>query len=186
MIRRNPGLPTIISIHDYLSNAGERRASPAIDHHAVDPEDNNPQIVWDKLISHHDQIFMVLCGHQYAQAMRIDANRHGHKVYQILSDYQGRNQTAKDAGATMSRGQGIGDGWMRLMTFDMAAPTPLVRVHTYSTHYKRLGSHTPTYAAWYKAQEKPQLSDAAFLGTDDFTIDLDDFRARFDRTARTR
>ena len=77
VIRRHSALPTIVSTHDYLGNAGERRANPAIDHHAVDPQDNSPQVVWDKLISQHDQIFMVLCGHQYAQAMRVDANRHG-------------------------------------------------------------------------------------------------------------
>ena len=86
----------------------------------------------------------------------------------------------------MSHGQGIGDGWMRLMSFDMAAPMPVVRVRTYSTHYKKLSSQTPTYAAWYKADEKPQLGDTDYLNTDEFAINLDDFRTRFDRTARIR
>ena len=36
------------------------------------------------------------------------------------------------------------------------------------------------YADWYKAGEQPQLSDDAFHNTDDYTLALEDFRARFD------
>lgn len=184
VIKRHPGLPTIISTHDYLDTSGARRSNPTIDNHAVDPIDNNPEMVWEKLVSRHDQIFMVLCGHQHAQAFRTDDNRAGHKVYQILSDYQSRWQTGKEAGAKLQQGEGIGDGWMRLMTFDMAPATPVVRVRTYSTHYQKLSSATPDYAAWYKPDEKPKLSDADFLAGDEFGIDLTDFRARFDKTAK--
>lgn len=180
VIRRFPGLPTIISTHDYMNKEGERRANPHIDAAAVDSQDNSPEMLWDKLISQHDQIFMVLCGHQHGQAVRVDRNNAGHNVYQILADYQDRAQTAKDAGLSPNPLLGIGDGWMRLMEFDMSAATPVVRVKTYSTHYKSRSTETPQYAAWYKAQEKPQLSDEAFHREDDFTVELADFRARFD------
>lgn len=184
VIKRYPGLPTIISMHDYLDTAGRRLANPIIDNSVIDPEDNSPQMMWDKLISQHDQIFMVLCGHEHAQAYRVDDNRFGHKVYQILSDYQGRSQTLKDAGGKVGPLEGIGDGWMRLMTFDMAAPTPLVKVKTYSTHYKKSSVETAQYADWYKAHEKPKLTDAQFNAGDDFSIALDDFRTRFDKSAK--
>lgn len=131
MIRRHAGLPTIISTHDYLDTKGRRQPNPVIDNAAIDPEDNSPQMVWDKFISQHDQIFMVLCGHQHAQAFRSDYNRFGHRVYQILSDYQSRNQTYKDAGGKAEHLPGVGDGWMRLMIFDMAAETPTISVKTY-------------------------------------------------------
>lgn len=183
VMRRHPGLPTIISTHDFLNTSGERLPNPMIDHPAVDPQDNNPQMIWDKLISRNDQIFMVLSGHQHAQAMRTDDNRFGHKVYQILSDYQARWQTGKDAGAKLQRGEGIGDGWMRLMTFDMAPETPVVKVRTYSTHYQKLSSEAPDYANWYRADEQPQMTDAQFLAADEFSIDLKDFRARFGKAA---
>jgi len=111
--------------------------------------------------------------------LRVDDNRFGHKVYQVLADYQDRKQSAIDAGATLSPGLGIGDGWMRLMTFDFSAAIPRVTVRTYSTHYGQDSAQTEKYAAWYKAQEKPKLSDADFLAQDDFSIDLTDFRARF-------
>jgi hypothetical protein len=184
VIRRFRGLPTIISTHDYLNTAGERRPNPSIDAAALDPQDNSPEMVWQKLISQHDQIFMVLCGHQHGQTVRVDRNRDGKNVYQILADYQSRGQTAKDAGISDIRTPGVGDGWMRLMEFDMSGTVPLVRVRTYSTHYKRNSIDTPQYARWYKAKEKPELSDEAFHREDDFQLRLTDFHARFDRHGR--
>lgn len=179
VIKKYPGLPTIISTHDYMNNDGERVPNPIIDNHAVDSDDNTPQMVWDKLISQNDQIFMVLCGHEHGQAFRVDDNRYGHKVYQILADYQDRHQTAIEAGVKAGPENGIGDGWMRFLRFDMAGATPTVHVRTYSTHYKKQSVDTPEYAAWYKAHEKPKMSDADFHGQDDFKFDLTDFQTRF-------
>ncbi len=186
VIKRYPGLPTIITTHDFLDVTGARLPNPIIDNHAVDPNDNTPQMVWDKLISQNDQIFLVLCGHEHGQAFRTDDNRYGHKVYQILGDYQDRAQTALDAGLKANPMLGIGDGWMRLMTFDLDAPVPTVHVHTYSTVYKKESQDTADYARWYKAHEKPNLSDEAFHATDDYRFDLTDFRTRFAGAALAR
>jgi len=56
----------------------------------------NRQAVWDKFISQNDQIFLVLCGHNWSSTtvtgvsngenLRIDNNAFGHPVYQVLSD----------------------------------------------------------------------------------------------------
>lgn len=186
VIARYPGLPTLISTHDYLDTQGRRLANPLIDNHAADPLDNDPQRVWDKFISQHDQIFLVLCGHEHAQARRNDKNRYGHEVHQLLSDYQSRAQTALDAGVSPDPALGIGDGWMRLMQFDLNAEVPTVKVSTYSTHYRRLSIDTPQYAQWYKAHEQPQLSDADFHAGDDFMLQLSDFRQRFKALPVTR
>ncbi len=183
VVRKYPGLPTIISMHDYLDNEGHRVPNPIIDNSAVDPEDNSPQMIWDKFISQHDQIFMVLCGHEHGQFFRVDDNNAGHKVYQILSDYQDRKQTAVDAGAKLGIGMGIGDGWMRFMDFDMAPAIPVVTVSTYSTWYQKQSAALPEYASWYKSAEKPHLSDEQFLDQDNFSFDLTDFRARFGKPA---
>ena len=125
VIKRFPGLPTIVSTHDYLNTAGQRLANPIIDNSVVDPEDRSPQMVWDKLISQHDQIFLVLCGHEHGQAFRSDPNQFGHIVYQVLSDYQDRGQTASGASSKTSAKPRIADGWLRLMRFDMGPKTPV-------------------------------------------------------------
>ena len=36
-----------------------------------------------------------------------------------------------------------------------------------------------TYAAWYKPAERPDETDAQFLASDEFELELRDFRARF-------
>ncbi|WP_202626722.1 metallophosphoesterase family protein [Steroidobacter agaridevorans] len=172
-------LPTSVS----NANASFSWPNPIIDASAADPQDNSPQMVWDKLIGQHDQIFLVLCGHEHGQVLRTDDNKFGHDVYQVLADYQDRGQTAKDAGVKSAYPVGIGDGWLRLMTFDLGGATPVIQVRTYSTHYKKHSTESPSYAQWYKAQEKPKLSDEEFLRQDEFRIELSDFRARFGKPA---
>lgn len=47
MVKRYAGLPTIVSTHDFLSSAGERRPASVIDSQAVDPlHNNNPNMIW--------------------------------------------------------------------------------------------------------------------------------------------
>lgn len=186
VIEKHKGLPTIVSTHDYLSGKGKREPNQIIDGNAVDPIHNTPEMVWEKLVSQHDQIFLVLCGHQHGQAWRVDDNAAGNPVWQVLADYQDRGQTAKDAGVNSPGWPvGIGDGWMRLMTFDFSAPEPVLRVATYSTHYDQLSRETPDYAAWYKAGEQPAMSDEAFHDADDYVLTLEDFRTRFDASSGT-
>ena len=106
-IDRNPGIPTFISTHDYLNRHGERLPS-GMDLALIDPtEHNSSEELWQNFISQNDQIFMILSGHQPGQALRIDNNIAGNKVYQILADYQLRGQAGLDAGqpvATSGRG----------------------------------------------------------------------------------
>lgn len=178
VIADHAGLPTIISTHDYLNPRGERQPAAGMDLALVDPEDNNSaEEIWRELISPTDQIFMVLSGHQPGQALRIDTNDFGHEVYQILADFQLRGQAAVDAGAPL--GQGIGDGWHREMTFDLGDENPTVAVRTYSTHYDAYASDLTTYADWYKSREQPQMTDEQFVAADEYTINLNDWRARF-------
>ena len=180
----NLGLPTIFTTHDYLSVAGERKANPIVDLARVDPtQHNSAEQMWQKLYSQHDQIFLVLCGHQHGQSHRVDDNVNGVPVIQILADYQDRGQVGLDAGQPKSRltrqAEAIGDGWFRLMDFDLNADKPSVAVKTYSPHYAKFSGDEANYVAWYKEHEHPELSDEAFLQTDDFVLDLGDFHTRF-------
>lgn len=181
VIEAHKGLPTIVSTHDYLDTRGRRLPNPIIDGNKVDPQDNSPQMIWDKFLSQHDQIFLLLCGHEHGQAIRTDANKFGNQVYQVLADYQDRGQTAIDAGVTGRGGYpvGIGDGWMRLMEFDFTGKDPVIKVRTYSTHYKKLSGEVKQYAKWYRDHEDPGMKDKDFYREDDFTIALTDWTKRF-------
>jgi hypothetical protein len=61
----------------------------------------------------------------------------------------------------------------------MGLEMPIIRVRTYSTHYRKQSRDTAEYATWYKAHEKPKMSDEQFHGQDDFIVELTDFRERF-------
>jgi hypothetical protein len=179
VLSANPGLPTIITTHDYLNASGERQPQALVDLARVDSDyHNSAEQIWDSLFSRHDQIFLVLCGHQKGQSTRVDANVNGKLVYQVLADYQDRGQAGIDAGRS-KRFVGIGDGWFRLMQFDFSVEPATIRVKTYSSYFGKFSGEVDNYANWYKAREQPNLSDLEFYAADDFIIRLDDFFQRF-------
>ncbi|MEZ4355756.1 MAG: serine/threonine protein phosphatase [Myxococcota bacterium] len=185
VIAAHPGLPTIVSTHDYMTPNAERVSGGFLDLTVVDPERHNtPQQTFEKFLSQQDQIFLVLCGHYHGQAYRVDTNAAGHDLYQVLADYQDRGQVGIDAGQPNGGGlgggpTGLGDGWLRLLHFDLAADPPTISMRTYSTHYGVLSSELPEYAAWYRPHEQPKMSDAEFLAAEEYEIVMRDFRARF-------
>ena len=75
---------------------------------------------------------------------------------------------------------GLGDGWLRLLSFTTTSAVPTLEVRTYSPHYRAYSTALESYAAWYKPHEEPEMTDAEFLKEDDFVIELGDFRSRFD------
>ena len=184
IIDSNPGLPTIISTHEFMDPQGERKAGPGVDLSLADPDHhNNPEQVWNKFIRKNDQIFLVLCGHRIGQALRVDNNDFGHPVYQMLADYQGRGQAGLDAGAakTPSGGVvGLGDGWFRELQFYLSdESSPRIEVKTYSSFYKKYSGELEEYAQWYKPLEQPEMTDTEFLLAEEFTLDLMNFHERF-------
>ncbi len=179
VIDKNPGLPTMMSTHDYLNPSGERLPSPAYDFASVDPlGHNSAEDIWNDFIRKNDQIFMILSGHQIGQSLRIDKNDAGNSVYQILSDYQGRGMAANPP-ADQERITGIGDGWIRLMKFDTSGEVPKIDVRTYSTYYKKYSKEFENYVSWYRDMEQPDMADSEFLSADHYTLELRNFRNRF-------
>jgi hypothetical protein len=176
------GLPTIVTTHDYLNARGERDYR-GMDLAEIDAEyHNSREELWEKFIRKNDQIFMVLCGHQDGQALRVDKNDQGHAVYQILADYQSRGQAGLDAGQQSGRNgriSGIGDGWLREMVFHIHGDNLRIDVKTYSSHYEKYSSELASYAQWYKADEQPDMTDEQFANADEFTIELSDFHSRY-------
>ena len=83
---------------------------------------NSGQAIWDKLISKHSNILLVLCGHIAGSGTgrRVDYINNS-PVYQILQNYQ-----------MLSNG---GDGWLRIYTFDREQG--IIEASTYSPYLGR-------------------------------------------------
>ncbi|MGB5706658.1 MAG: hypothetical protein WBM41_07485, partial [Arenicellales bacterium] len=82
VISSYPGLPTILTTHDYQNSDGSRLPNSLIDLAKIDPKTHNSaQQLWDKLISKNNQIFLVLCGHQRGQSFRVNRNNFSNPVY---------------------------------------------------------------------------------------------------------
>ena len=124
------GMPTILTEHEYLGYEDDK-TEPGIamrldDGYRHDWDSNNAQQLWEKFIAKNDQIFIVLCGHNWsfdrkgeeAENARTDLNNYGNKVYQLLSCYQGRTEIKKFMNCDDGNMR-YGDGWLRLMEFDM-------------------------------------------------------------------
>jgi hypothetical protein len=107
---------------------------------------NTPEQIWQKFICKNDQIFMVLSGHNFdwasdtAETLRVDLNQAGHPVYQFCIDYQYRNSLHSEP-----RPNGGGDGWMRLVEFDI--DRGLIQQITYSPALRQYETdHNSSYA----------------------------------------
>jgi hypothetical protein len=99
-----PTRRVIVTTHDYMNTDGSRTTAG-----------NN---IWNKFVKPHgDQVFLVLCGHNFAENRRVDLAK-GHLVYQLLADYQ-----------TRSNG---GNGWLRLLKFHPLSDE--IVVETYSPY----------------------------------------------------
>ncbi|MGY0503982.1 hypothetical protein [Luteimonas sp. e5] len=187
VILQNPGLPTIVSTHKFTDRDGKRAVGGPLDMSIIDRHDNNPQMVWDDFISRHDQIFLVLSGHIGGQGYGIDYNDMGNEVHQMLADYQPRWRAAKvaDPEGKYPGNPLTGDGWLRLLSFELDGERPRISVRTYSTHFRKFSSEMPEYASWYKAGERQAgLSEQEFLARDEFVVELRDFHKRFSRAGK--
>jgi hypothetical protein len=168
VIDSHPGCATIVTTHSYLSpppwgdnnlpltEPAQRNAANYLVTSAGGWNDADG--IWNKLIAPNDRIFLVICGHAWTPAngkgvskgqnIRIDKNKAGHPVYQVLSDYQGNT----------SLGSGGGDGWYRFMQFDM--DKNIIHFTTYNSYVKKYAGQDGT-----STFEQPP-------GFSDFSLDM--------------
>ena len=133
---------TVLVTHEYLSYAFESKnpGKAALLNNAYRKgfDRNTPTQIWNKLISKNQQIFLVLCGHNFrgdeGENARTDINRAGYKVYTLLQDYQGRKSLFDERGYKGKK-LNCGDGWLRFLDFDLEKKQ--IHVQTYSTEFKR-------------------------------------------------
>jgi hypothetical protein len=143
VIEAHPGLPTIVSTHNHVS-------------HTIGGRSAWGEAIWQGLVRHHPQIFLVLCGH-YAgppphggEWWMVSDNDDGRPVVEMLQDFQ-------------SYPEG-GQGWLRILTIDPVANELCVR--TYSPSLDE-----------YQTDSVEEIGQAA----SDFAIPIDfDTRFTFD------
>ena len=97
-----PDRMAIVTTHSLLDPDGTRNGIGENIYHALKNNDN---------------LFLMLCGHMHAEAKRYDIVD-GHRIYQLLADYQERTNG--------------GDGWLRIMEF--VPDEGKIYVQTYSPY----------------------------------------------------
>jgi hypothetical protein len=101
----------IVLTHSYLRTDGSYNNDSA---YAV--VGNSGAEIWEKFVSQHPNIFLVLCGHVFGEGLLSSTTSLGNTVHQVLADYQDENDG--------------GDGFLRIMTFFPAQDK--IEVKTYS------------------------------------------------------
>ena len=98
IISRNPDRRVIISTHGYLSSTGS--ALDDVTSSFGTPMDNTGKDMWDKLISKHKNIFMVISGHVGVDSPVINVRRakNNNHVIQVLVDPQNADQNVSNGG----------------------------------------------------------------------------------------
>ena len=122
IVEQHSDRQTIVVTHAYLTADNKLLAGAAPGcPHTYPCGGNDGQELWDKLVSKHPNIFLVLSGHMQGVAGRLTSTgEHGNTVHQMMANYQ--------------FGPNGGDGWLRVLTFVPEEDT--IRVSTYSTSRK--------------------------------------------------
>jgi hypothetical protein len=111
VVAKHPDHRVIVLTHAYMRANGRR-----IDNLGYKIKGNNGEEIWQKLVSKHKNIFMVLCGHSSGEAVLTSKGDHGNQVHQVLSDYQHLNNG--------------GESWLRYMVFEPSENK--IKIYTYN------------------------------------------------------
>jgi hypothetical protein len=127
---REQGLPTIISTHAYLTDAGRARGGGGT---VEAGREQRGEVIWNGLVRKNNEIFMVIGGHNHAgqniqvageygedgEYHQVSVNDAGKEVIELLANYQDYPNG--------------GDGWLQLARFDLE--NNKLSVRTYSTYH---------------------------------------------------
>lgn len=165
VLATHPRHLTLITTHNYLagtggfggSGTGERglTSAPGV---LFPPDRNKPETIFKTLIEPFNQVFMVICGHNYAAYSLPTTNLAGRTVHQVLCNYQ-----------SIKNG---GNGFLRLMEFQPSRR----RIHN--------TTYSPTLGRFYSASEPDDHAGMDNLhdpNSGEFTLDFE-FEDRFNTT----
>lgn len=115
VVARHPDCRTIIVTHSYLTRKAGQLSGP--DDYGV--QGNSGKSIWEKFVSQHKNIFLVLSGHDMENQLT-SQGRYGNTVHQVQADYWYWDIPKIKAGS----------GFLRIMTFRPDKNT--IEVQTYS------------------------------------------------------
>ena len=97
IVEKNPDCRVVVATHRYIARPDCRYVAVSYNH------GNSGQQMWDKFVSKHKNIAMVVCGH--AESSGYNANyaegANGNKVLQVNCDLQNTDQSYKTAAAVL-------------------------------------------------------------------------------------
>src|SRR4051812_19052213 len=117
IIDQNPGLPTLITTHDYQNTKGR---------------DGAGENIWHHLVKQNPQVFLVISGHVNGAHQQTSIDNAGEPVFEMLSDYQDYACGKKEG---YDQDYAHGGAWMRLIRFYLQQNR--IDVKTYSPVIKR-------------------------------------------------
>lgn len=136
VLDEHKNMPTIIDIHAYINKGNKGPYLYDNNKCRKDEIGNTPKQLWEKCLSNHSQVFMVVSGHFYGESMLKQKNKAGYDVFAIHSDYEGyREIIDRDIGTYPRATWPSADGWLRIMTFDIE--NKRIDVETYSPELDR-------------------------------------------------
>ena len=96
----------IVTTHAYLEKDGsllETGEEYCPSQSYYDPENNDGNDIWEKLVSKHENIYMVISGHMSAETVVVSTQTgdHGNEVIQILIDPQTMDRNYSNGGTGM-------------------------------------------------------------------------------------
>ena len=116
VVAGHPDHRVIVLTHAYMRANGRR-----IEKLGYKIKGNSGEEMWQKLVSKHKNVFMVLCGHSSGEAVLTSKGDHGNQVLQVLSDYQNLHNG--------------GESWLRYMVFEPSENK--IKVYTYNPALKK-------------------------------------------------
>jgi len=129
IVQQHPDRKVILLTHLYMySNdsrlkSGNRGIPAGMELKTDDDAPNNGEMLWQKLVSKHKNMFLVFSGHivyHNGVGRLVSRGEHGNNVYQMLANYQKEVQG----------GNHPDDGWLRLITLNFSRK--YIDVKTYS------------------------------------------------------
>jgi len=121
-IAKYPERRVIVVTHSMINNKGDFL-----------PEG---QLLWDQVIKQHNNVFLVLCGHQHTELTTTKTGEYGNVVNILLSDYQ--------------KEKNGGNGYLRMMEF--VPSQSIIHVETFSPLINKLRDKSPSFDLPYTFQ----------------------------------